>query len=303
VISIFLPIRNAAHTARECLNSLAYTFRQLRFQEHVEYILLDDASNPEAQIPNLMLGFRQAVPSEVKILRFPNHRHYTSACAYGFSVARGSQIILVSHDMVVTPDYVRTLLAVAASDPQIGIIRGTSRHMDSSVHGLSPSIPLTSHADILTFSAYVANTYGLTVADDLVLVGDSMLIQRPVLEKIGVMDQRFVGFLGDFDFGFRAQRAGFRVVTAKGAWLHHLGGGAVGADVSAGRVRPEKVIDGMSQLESAYKAFREKWPVPLPPTFAELKAEHLSAIQTCPLPPGADFVSPVSVDPAICQIL
>ncbi|MGD1278470.1 MAG: glycosyltransferase [Tepidisphaeraceae bacterium] len=303
MISLFVPIRNATDLARQCLQSLAGSCRSLHLEQAVQYVLLDDASEARCNIPQLMLEFRTWVSSPVQILRFKAHHHYTSACAYGFSASRGAQVILVSHDMIVTPSYLRTLLAVAASDPSLGIIRGTSAHMDNSVNKCVPSIPLSSYEDILRFSAHVAEVHGLSVAPEPILVGDSMLIQRSVLEKIGVMDQRFVGFLGDMDFGLRAQRAGFKIVCAKGAWLHHVGCGTINADLAAGRAQAERVKDGLSDLDRAYEQLRRKWPVGLPASFGQLTLAHIEALRGSPPPQGGEYVPPVTIDPAVCEVL
>jgi hypothetical protein len=244
----------------------------------------------------MLVEFRGMVRSDVKIIQFLSHRHYTCACAHGLSLARGDQVILISHDMIVTPDYLRTLLAVAASDPQLGIIRGSSPHMDCSPNRIAPAFGLPTIAAVEEFSTYIAKTNGLSVVDEIICVGDSMLIQRPVLESIGVFDERFVGFLGDCDYGIRARRAGFRIVTARGAWLLHYGGGTVAADVGTGRTQPQNVKDGMNQLDRAY-------PNILPPTFAQLRGEHLQALQTAPAPAGGEFVPQVKIDPGFCKVL
>jgi len=303
VISIFVPIRNAADLARQCLGSLAYSIRALHAEASVEYILLDDASPPDCHIPQVMLDFRGGVPSPVQILRFKTHRHYTAACAYGFSVSRGAQVILVSHDMMVTPSYLRTLLAVAASDSSLGIIRGTSAHMDNSVHRCVPPAPLGSYEQIVRFSAYVAELHGLSVGSEPLLVGDSMLIQRSVLERIGVMDQRFVGFLGDVDFGLRAQRAGFKIVCAKGAWLHHAGCGTINADLAAGRAQRDKIQEGLSDLDRAVEQLGRKWAVPLPASFAQWQMAQFDALRAAGIPEGGEFVPPVLPEEQVCEVL
>ncbi|MGA3067292.1 MAG: glycosyltransferase [Tepidisphaeraceae bacterium] len=304
MISLFVPIRNAAESARQCLISLSASCQSLRIVDRVEYILLDDASEPQYEIPKLMLDFRKETQSKVTILRFPVRRNYTSACAVGFSVAAGSEVILISHDMLVTPSFLRTILAVAASDPALGIIRGRSQHMDCSPHSLAPEKPIRTFENVIAFSAQAADAFGLAVVDTVSLIGDSLLIQRPVLDKIGVMDQRFVGFLGDFDLGIRARRAGFRTVESMGAWLHHSGCGTINAELTAGREKPEEVAQGLPMLDAAYEVLRAKWSVaPLPATFREFTAAHFPILQAAPPSSADDFLAPIALDPEFCEIL
>jgi hypothetical protein len=196
------------------------------------------------------------------------------------------------------------MLAVAASDPAIGVIRGRSQHMDCSPYVLAPDKPIATYADVIAFSTRTADAFGLAVADTLSLCGDSLLIQRAVLDEIGVMDTRFIGFLGDLDFGIRARRAGFRVVESMGAWLYHSGCGTINAEINAGREKPENVIDGMPMLDAAYDFLRSKWSaIPLPPSFAELGPEDLARMESAARSSADDLIPPIALDPEYCQVL
>lgn len=53
--------------------------------------------------------------------------------------------------------------------------------------------------------------------------GCAMLIRRPVLEKIGLLDERYFLYFEDADFCLRARRAGFKIaVEPKSVVIHHL---------------------------------------------------------------------------------
>jgi GT2 family glycosyltransferase len=66
---------------------------------------------------------------------------------------------------------------------------------------------------------------GRAAVEDRLLTGDVMLVKRAVLGRVGVMDSRLFGSVGDMDIGLGAQRAGFRLVCATGVWLYHEGAG------------------------------------------------------------------------------
>src|SRR5262249_10220977 len=69
------------------------------------------------------------------------------------------------------------------------------------------------------------------------LVGFCLLIKREVIDKVGVLDERFgVGCFEDDDYCRRALAAGFRCVIARDAFIHHAGGAtfrAAGVDYAA----------------------------------------------------------------------
>src|SRR5262249_4094482 len=132
----------------------------------------------------------------------------------------------VSHDMMIPPDCIAALLKTASTDPRIGIARPISEHMDwAKKFVVKPPQALATVHDVAEFAAQVRRQSDAAPVDWPMLIGDAMYIKRAVIEKIGVFDTRFYGFMGDIDYGIRACRAGFRHVIAPAAWLHHEGAG------------------------------------------------------------------------------
>jgi hypothetical protein len=80
-----------------------------------------------------------------------------------------------------------------------------------------------------------------------------------------VLDLNFFGYFGDIDYGLRAQAAGFKLVCAKGAWLHHFGSGHVKREIVLEKRTEEKVwTSRMALVEAGYQQFRKKWQVENP---------------------------------------
>src|SRR6266542_2437379 len=208
MLSIVVPVRNSRTYVSNCLRSIIDTLDRLRMWERSEVVLMDDDSDPADQIPELFRSFKQSARCEVIAFKFKTRQHYSRACAVGFSLTQGNSILLLSHDMVMTPPYLRTLMEVAALDPAYAIVRGTSPHVDMyPEHQIVAPLAYRVYDDIVAFSEYVAKCYGLTHVEDPRLCGDSFLMQRAVMEKIGVMDSRYYGNFGDLEYGRRAQRA------------------------------------------------------------------------------------------------
>lgn len=305
MISVLLAIHNSRNFAVNCLNMMLKTFQVLGTTD-VEFLLINDKSDENQQIPQLLSSFRQQTPAGVKVteFHFKEHQHYTRALAYGFSAAKGRHVLFVSHDMMITPDYVRTLLAVAASDSTIGLVRGVSPYVDCFPnHVVVPPFPLRSFEDLDAFARYVSEYYGLYFEEDGLLTGDSMLIKREVLDKIGVFDPRYVGYFGDIDFGLRLQRAGFKMVCAKGAWLWHEGAAAY-KDQAQKTQQDYQIIHNrrMQVVNEAYKKFREKWDTSLPPNYAGSAAIPLEKLRNLPPSAADNVIAPITPNSAICEV-
>ena len=139
--------------------------------------------------------------------------------------------------------------------------------------------------------------------EDRLLTGDSMLIKREVIAKIGVFDPRYFGYFGDIDFGLRLQRAGFKMVCAKGAWLWHEGAAAYKDKAQQTQQQYSQIHAARMQVvNAAYQAFREKWDTSLPPVYPGVDAIPLESLRLRPPLAGGEFQPAISPDPAICQI-
>src|SRR4051812_8383083 len=116
MLSIIVLVRNTQNLARICLQSVRDTVVSLGLgRGALEIILIDDCSDPAAEIPQLFQNYRNGAVVDVRILRFTRPMHYTYGVAMGLSVARGAQVLFLSHDMALAPACLTTLLNVAAS--------------------------------------------------------------------------------------------------------------------------------------------------------------------------------------------
>jgi len=224
------------------------------------------------------------------------------------SVARGSAVLFISHDMVIAPACIRALLETAASDASIGVIRPVSPHMDCSRERqvtVPSTTPLREQRDVNAFSSFIARYHGTAVQEPTFFIGDAMLITRGAIERIGVFDTRFFGFMADIDYGVRARRAGLRVVTALGAWLYHEGSGTRKNTAKTAGVAAEESLARRlkAEVETAWAAFRQKWDPALPDDFQKITKEQMARLIAAP--PASQFElrePPLAMDPSIWDV-
>jgi GT2 family glycosyltransferase len=306
MISIIVPARNGRVWTANCLASLDFTFQQLGKEFEVEYILIDDNSDPEHHISEMFQQFRKQIATPVTIVRFKQRRYYAWSCAHGFARAKGSVVLFLSYDMAITPDYVRSLTQIAGMDESFGIIRGTSQYVDCfPQYQIAPPLPTRSLHDLASFSAYIARYHGLAHTEDHLLTGDAMMIKRSVFQKIGSFDTRFpFGYFSDIDFGLRAMRAGFKMVCAKGAWLHHEGAGSYKDEAATRHIDSETITAERKQKVSAcYDVFRDKWDKSMPADYRTLTDLTFPNLQKMPPVPFDEFQPFVPLEDPLAEIL
>jgi cellulose synthase/poly-beta-1,6-N-acetylglucosamine synthase-like glycosyltransferase len=148
---------------------------------------------------------------------------------------------------MVTTGWLRRLLDTLHRDPQIGLVGPVSNRVSG-----PQQIPVD-YDDLAGLDGF-AWEWGRQHAGQVVeldrLVGFCLLIRREVVDRIGLLDERFgLGNFEDDDYCRRAREAGFRTVVAVDSFVHHFGGRTF---VGSG-------VDFASLMAANERQFHEKW--------------------------------------------
>ncbi|KGF72378.1 hypothetical protein DO97_09220 [Neosynechococcus sphagnicola sy1] len=272
-LSVVVPACNNPLFTEQCLNALVDTMALLEHYDlwvEPEYLLIDDHSQDVA-IQRLFTDFQQAYPG-TRYWDLQHKHHYTGVLALGLDEARGDRILFLSNDMILTPTFLVSTLVVSLLDPQHGIVRGKSNHCDCfPQYELLPVQDLTTYWDICEFAEQVLEQFGWASAEDDILTGDCFILSRAVIDAIGSVDRQYFSYFGDIDYGLRAQRAGFKLVCALGAWLWHWGAGHMMHEASTSGTEMLELRQRRSQeIQSAYTKFRQKWQPSMPEDYISI---------------------------------
>jgi GT2 family glycosyltransferase len=252
-VSIITLTWNSYEVTRDCL----LTLRKLDYP-NFEIIVVDNGSTDGSQ--------------EQLDRNFPDMRHIRNATNLGFSAGNNvairdalarkpGYVLLLNNDTIVSPSFLRELVAVAESDPKIGL--------------LSPKIYYFEPPDRIWYAGGVRKPMrslpkhlGLHQRDDgdnsatreaTFFTGCALLIKAAVIRQIGLLDEVF--FLGfeDADWSVRALQAGYKGVYVPAAVIWHRDGystyknlGETGRDFHFMRNR---IVFARKHLE------RKHWPL------------------------------------------
>ncbi len=234
--SIVIVTHNLLVHTRRCLDNI----RRLTHEPY-ELIVVDNASTDGT------ISYLESVEG-VRVCRNSENRGFPAAANQGIQLAAGRQVLLLNNDTVVTTGWLRRLLRTLYSNPTIGMAGPSTNHISG------PQEVAVSYEDLSGLDAFAwdwgQRHDGIREEDDR-LVGFCLLIRRDVIERIGLLDERFgIGCFEDDDYCRRALLAGFRLVIARDAFVHHVGSQtfrASGTDYAALMRRNEDL-------------FRKKWP-------------------------------------------
>ena len=135
-------------------------------------------------------------------------------------------VLLLNNDTEIAPNYFEELAKALARAPETGLLTGLIYEWDRSTLSYggatyNPIRALASHTTELPATDAPTETGFVS--------GCSMLISRPVLEKIGLLAECFQPiYVEDVDYSLRARAAGFPVMVARSAVCYHRVGASLG---------------------------------------------------------------------------
>jgi len=233
--SIVIVTYNQLPYTRLCVDSI------LRLtDEPYELIFVDNGSTDGTP------HYLRTVPGARVILNEEN-RGFPAAVNQGLAVAKGSVLLLLNNDTVVTTGWLDRLLRAFERDAGVGLV-GPCTNEISGEQRIGRGYGDLMDLDGFAWDYGKAND-GATAETDR-LVGFCLAFRREVMDDVGVLDERFgIGNFEDDDFCRRARAAGWRAVIALDAFVHHFGS----------RTFLASGVDFAGLLRTNEQLYREKW--------------------------------------------
>jgi GT2 family glycosyltransferase len=136
------------------------------------------------------------------------------------------QVFLLNNDTTVAPDLVDVLLATAAANPGYGVLGPIIFSMDDPAAVMTdgflfntPGCPIFFERKVVPLTPAAPPA----VTDVDIVNGCAMMIGRRVLERIGLIDERFFLIHEESDFCLRAKEAGFGCGVLSRGLVWHKG--------------------------------------------------------------------------------
>ncbi|HEY1249620.1 MAG TPA: glycosyltransferase [Thermoanaerobaculia bacterium] len=253
LVSVVVVTYGGLELTKACLDSLLHAETWPR----LEVLVVDNAAGEGDGTPEYLRGLALSDP-RVRCILNPENRGFAAANNQGVREARGEVIVLLNNDTVVPPGLMGRLAAHLRRDRTIGLLCPTTNfcgnearvepdYMDSAASG---GVPL---AAMSAFAAKRGREHRGRIFDIGVAAMYCVAMRKSVSDQIGPLDEAYgVGMFEDDDFAVRMREAGYRVVCAEDAYVHHVGQGAF-------RKLSPAEYDALWKKNQAY--FEKKWGV------------------------------------------
>jgi GT2 family glycosyltransferase len=198
-LSIIIPSYNGKAVLEKCLGILAEIARD------AEVIVVDGGSSD---------GSAEMVETQftwAKLMRVPNHG-WAHATNRGFATAKGDILITMNSDLFATRAALEMMVLRLQTNPGLGGVAPVLNHPDGRRQRF--------------FSIFWPANWSAvrTPIRTNLLPGACMAVTRKTLERVGLFDENFFFYNEEFDWCWRATKAGFSLELIPERVIHVEGG-------------------------------------------------------------------------------
>ena len=244
-LSIIILSYNTAKLLSECLKSLKFEIRNLKFK--IEVIVVDNNSSDESvkEIKNFKFDIETSLKIKnlkLKIIENENNFGFAKGNNIGLKEARGEYVLFLNSDTQVFPDSLKETVVFMEDNPDVGALTVktllVSGKMDPDCHRGFPtpwaSITYFLGLEKLFPKCRICGQYHkfyLNLNENHEIdsgAGAFMMVPKKVIDEVGGWDENYFFYGEDLDFYFRIKNAGYKVMFFAKPLLKHYKGASSG---------------------------------------------------------------------------
>ena len=246
--SIVILSYNTLELTKTCIESIRAYTRDVPY----EIIIVDNGST-DGSVKWLK---RQ---KDLRCIFNEQNEGFPKGCNQGLAIARGTELLLLNSDTIVTPCWLSNLRTALYSRKEVGAVSCVTNYCSNfqqiavnyaGVDGLVKFATAYNRSDVAKWERR------------LTLVGFCFLFKREIYEKLGGLDERFTpGNYEDDDYSLRIWQAGYELLLCRDTFIHHFGSASFAKDVSP-EAQAAKRAAYTKLMQRNIRLFLEKWHVP-----------------------------------------
>ncbi|MCX6724719.1 MAG: glycosyltransferase family 2 protein [Candidatus Shapirobacteria bacterium] len=230
LLSVIIVNFNTKELLGKCLQSV---FSQKKIVDGLEVIVVDNNSTDGSRE---MLEKFQGKETELKTIFNQNNNGFARAVNQGIKKSQGEYLLLLNSDIFVKPKALENLVDSAKKNSEVGVIGGKLLNPDGSIQGSCFHLPtlLKVMKEFWFKGSSVLSKYTPAGKDPVeveAVIGAVFLIPREIINKFGLLDERYFMYFEDLDYCRRVRKNGYKIYYLPKAEFIHTHG-ASGKNIS-----------------------------------------------------------------------
>ncbi len=182
--------------------------------------------------------------SRIRLMFNGVNRGFAAATNQALESAQGDVVVLLNNDTVVPPHWLSRLSA-HLDDDRIGLVGASTNRSGNEAE---IDVPYHTYGELTAFARARRHELKGRAFDIRTATMFCAAMRRDVFKRVGALDERFeVGLFEDDDYSMRVRHAGYRVVCAEDAFVHHFGQASIGE------------LSATGEYGQLFHTNREKW--------------------------------------------
>ena len=230
-ISIIIPVFNQFHFTQACLASL----QEHQVAERFEVIVVDDCStDATAEVVGNTPG--------VVYLRNDTNSGFIASCNRGADQARGSYLLFLNNDTIVTPGWLSALRETFENEPHAGLVGSKLVFPDGRLQEAGGIIWKDGSGwNRGKFDDRDKPEYNFLREVDYCSAA-CVMIPKSLFERVGGFDPKYApAYYEDTDLAFKIRREGFKVLYQPLSTVVHYEGATGGTDLNTGAKKYQEI--------------------------------------------------------------
>jgi len=234
-LSIVIVSFNTKKILKDCLESIF----QNKFKGSLEIIVVDNNSLDDS---SLMV---EKEFKEVILIENKKNLGFAKAVNQGIKKSKGEFVLLLNSDIIVKQDALNLIYNFVKYKNDLGVVGGRLLNKEGSIQGSCYHLPTLWRTIIKSESLLKYAPQGQEPTEVESVIGAVFLIPRGIINKIGLLDERYFIYFEDLDYCRRIRNAGFKVFYLPKAEFIHLHG-------TSGKNIPQKTHQWLVESSKLY---------------------------------------------------
>jgi GT2 family glycosyltransferase len=216
--SIIIPTYNQGELLKQCIESIG----EFTTEPH-EIIIIDNASTDGTADYLRSIAGNGSVQGNARLRYRINMENigFAGGVNQGLKMARGSTLLLLNNDTIVTRGWLTNLLGCLHSDERIGLVGPMTNYISGAQ---LVAVPYKSTEEMHRFAEEFNRPDPAKWMRTERITGFCLLFRRDLFDRLGYFDEGFeMGNCEDDDFCLRVLLLGHELVIAGDTFIHHVG--------------------------------------------------------------------------------
>ncbi len=228
-LSIVITSWNTCNLLAQCIDTVAATAGNLS----LETIVVDNASTDQTSVM-----VQEKFPW-VRLLRVEQNRGFAAGNNVGLLASHGRYVMLLNSDTLLMPGALEQLISFMDHHPEAGacgprLVRPDQK-TQAFAFGDDPTLGylLRRGVNRLLFQRALHNWDTDQTLSVGWVAGTALVVRRNILEKVGLLDEKFYAYFEDDDWCRRIRLSGWQIYYCPEASIVHIGGQSIRKDPAA----------------------------------------------------------------------